>query len=43
MAVVVIGGLLTSTILSLPVIPALFLLVDDLSGWFAPRGAARTA
>ncbi|PWC31288.1 efflux RND transporter permease subunit [Azospirillum sp. TSO35-2] len=38
MAVVVIGGLLTSTFLSLLVIPALFLLVDDLSrrvaGWF---------
>ncbi|KAA0596047.1 multidrug efflux pump subunit AcrB [Azospirillum lipoferum] len=46
MAVVVIGGLLTSTMLSLLVIPALFLLVDDLSrwmaGWFAPRGATTT-
>ncbi|PWC91472.1 ACR/RND family transmembrane transporter [Azospirillum sp. TSH100] len=46
MGVVVIGGLLTSTILSLLVIPALFLLVDDLSrwiaGWFAPRAAATT-
>jgi len=44
MAIVVIGGLLASTLLSLLVIPAIFVLVDDLSrhigGWFAPGSAS---
>jgi len=35
MAVAVIGGLITSTFLSLLVIPAVFTLVDDVSIWFA--------
>ena len=35
MAVAVIGGLITSTLLSLLVIPAVFTLVDDISIWFA--------
>ena len=34
MAVAVIGGLITSTVLSLLVIPAVFTLVDDVSLWF---------
>ncbi|MGQ9370673.1 efflux RND transporter permease subunit [Azospirillum sp. ST 5-10] len=37
MAVVVIGGLLTSTVLSLLVIPVIFVLVDDLSRRIAGR------
>ncbi|OSZ75304.1 efflux RND transporter permease subunit [Hydrogenophaga sp. IBVHS1] len=35
MAVAVIGGLITSTFLSLLVIPAVFTLVDDVGNWFA--------
>jgi multidrug efflux pump subunit AcrB len=34
MAVAVIGGLITSTFLSLLVIPAVFTLVDDVANWF---------
>ncbi len=34
MAIAVIGGLITSTFLSLLVIPAVFTLVDDISLWF---------
>ncbi|MFZ2653164.1 MAG: efflux RND transporter permease subunit [Burkholderiaceae bacterium] len=50
MAIVVIGGLITSTFLSLLVIPVLFTLVDDMVQWFArhvrrkaraPSGAAQ--
>jgi len=33
MAVAVIGGRLTSTVLSLLVIPAVFTVVDDFGGW----------
>lgn len=33
MAIVVIGGLLTSTALSLLVVPVVFTYVDDLLGW----------
>jgi multidrug efflux pump subunit AcrB len=33
MAIVVIGGLITSTFLSLLVIPVLFTLIDDVHGW----------
>lgn len=33
MAVAVIGGLITSTVLSLLVIPAVYTIVDDLEGW----------
>ena len=46
MAVSVIGGLITSTLLSLLVIPAAFTVVDDLGGWFARkfhRGATHPA
>ena len=35
MAVAVIGGLITSTFLSLLVIPAVFTILDDVPGWFA--------
>ena len=33
MAISVIGGLITSTLLSLIVIPAAFTVLDDLGGW----------
>lgn len=39
-AVAVIGGLLTSTVLSLLVVPAVFTYVDDLGQW-ARRGFKR--
>jgi multidrug efflux pump subunit AcrB len=38
MAVVVIGGLITSTILSLLVVPVVFELVDDVKQIFVQRG-----
>ena len=34
MAAAVLGGLMTSTLLSLVVIPVVYTLMDDLSGWF---------
>jgi predicted RND superfamily exporter protein len=34
MAVAVIGGLITSTLLSLLVVPAVFTYVDDIEHWF---------
>ncbi|HEX6734421.1 MAG TPA: efflux RND transporter permease subunit [Azonexus sp.] len=37
MAIVVIGGLITSTFLSLLVIPVVFTYVDDLIAWLRPR------
>jgi multidrug efflux pump subunit AcrB len=46
MAVAVIGGLITSTALSLVVIPAAYTVVDDLGGWLRRklrRGKAGTA
>ena len=46
MAVAVIGGLVTSTLLSLLVIPAAFTVLDDLGGWFYKklhRGAPASA
>jgi len=39
MAVVVIGGLITSTILSLLVVPVVFVVVDRIKRWLLPRGA----
>jgi multidrug efflux pump subunit AcrB len=33
MAVTVIGGLITSTLLSLLVVPAVYTFVDDIQGW----------
>ncbi len=35
MAAAVIGGLVTSTLLSLVVIPVIYTLMDDVSGWFS--------
>ncbi|QDQ27905.1 efflux RND transporter permease subunit [Chitinimonas arctica] len=43
MAITVLGGLLTSTLLSLLVIPVVFTYVDDLLGWLAVRVACRPA
>lgn len=40
MAAAVLGGLVTSTLLSLVVIPVVYTLMDDLSGWFAKWFAA---
>lgn len=37
MAAAVIGGLVTSTLLSLVFVPAVFTLIDDLRAWLAPR------
>jgi len=39
MAIAVIGGLITSTFLSLLYIPAIFTIVDDISGFAARRMA----
>ncbi len=41
MAITVIGGLLTSTLLSLLVVPALFTYVDDLKLWLTRRFGLR--
>ena len=41
MAIVVIGGLITSTFLSLLVVPVVFTFVDDMVQWFASTLAAR--
>jgi Cu/Ag efflux pump CusA len=38
MAIAVIGGLMTSTLLSLIVIPAAFTVLDDLGEWVKHRG-----
>ena len=37
MAISVIGGLITSTLLSLIVIPAAYTVLDDLGEWFKRR------
>jgi HAE1 family hydrophobic/amphiphilic exporter-1 len=37
MAIAVAGGLLTSTALTLVIVPAVFTLVDDLERWLGPR------
>ena len=37
MAVAVIGGLITSTMLTLVIVPAVFTLVDDIERWLAPK------
>jgi HAE1 family hydrophobic/amphiphilic exporter-1 len=37
MAVAVIGGLITSTALTLVIVPAVFTLIDDLERWIAPK------
>ncbi len=37
MGVAVIGGLITSTLLTLVIVPSMFSLVSDIEGWFEPR------
>ena len=37
MAIAVIGGLITSTGLTLVIVPAVFTLIDDIERWLAPR------
>ena len=39
MGIAVIGGLITSTALTLVIVPSMFSLVDDLKRWMAPRFA----
>jgi hydrophobic/amphiphilic exporter-1 (mainly G- bacteria), HAE1 family len=39
MAVAVIGGLITSTMLTLVVVPAVFTFFDDVERWVAPRAS----
>jgi hypothetical protein len=36
MAVTVIGGIVTSTVLTLVIVPAIFTLVDDFERWLTP-------
>lgn len=43
MAVAVIGGLITSTLLSLVLVPVVFSCMDDLNQWLAPRLARLTS
>jgi HAE1 family hydrophobic/amphiphilic exporter-1 len=39
MGIAVIGGLITSTALTLLIVPAVFSLIDDLEKWSSPRVA----
>ena len=41
MAIAVIGGLITSTALTLIVVPAGFTMIDDIERWLAPEGEPR--
>jgi len=43
MAIAVIGGLITSTLLTLVIVPAVFTLFDDVERWMAPKAAALLA
>ena len=50
MGIAVIGGLITSTVLTLVIVPAMFSVIDDVEQWVAPRfaklltsGESRTA
>jgi multidrug efflux pump subunit AcrB len=43
MAVAVIGGLATSTLLTLVIVPAAFTLIDDIEAWLGPRVRAMIA
>jgi multidrug efflux pump subunit AcrB len=40
MAIAVIGGLITSTLLTLVIVPAVFTLFDDLERWMGPKAAS---
>jgi multidrug efflux pump subunit AcrB len=37
MGIAVIGGLITSTLLTLVIVPAVFTILDDIERWFSPR------
>jgi hypothetical protein len=37
MGIAVIGGLITSTALTLVIVPALFTVIDDLERWLGPK------
>jgi HAE1 family hydrophobic/amphiphilic exporter-1 len=37
MAIAVIGGLITSTVLSLVMVPVVYEVIDDIEHWLAPR------
>jgi hypothetical protein len=39
MAIAVMGGLITSTLLTLVIVPAAFTLIDDIERWTGPRVA----
>jgi multidrug efflux pump subunit AcrB len=39
MAIAVIGGLITSTALTLVIVPAVFTVFDDIEGWIAPKAS----
>jgi multidrug efflux pump subunit AcrB len=39
MAIAVIGGLVTSTLLTLVIVPAVFTVFDDIERWIAPKAA----
>ncbi|HEX7418037.1 MAG TPA: efflux RND transporter permease subunit, partial [Steroidobacteraceae bacterium] len=39
MAIAVIGGLITSTALTLVIVPAVFTLIDDLERWLGPKAS----
>ncbi len=39
MAIGVIGGLISSTVLSLVLVPVVYEIVDDIEQWLRPRGA----
>jgi multidrug efflux pump subunit AcrB len=43
MAIAVIGGLVTSTLLTLVIVPAVFTLFDDIERWLAPRAVTLLA
>jgi HAE1 family hydrophobic/amphiphilic exporter-1 len=42
MAIAVIGGLITSTLLSLVFVPVVFTVVDDIQAWLASRAGKLT-
>jgi HAE1 family hydrophobic/amphiphilic exporter-1 len=39
MAIAVIGGLITSTALTLVIVPAVFTVLDDVERWIAPKAS----
>jgi multidrug efflux pump subunit AcrB len=43
MAIAVIGGLITSTLLTLVIVPAVFTVFDDVESWMAPKAGALLA